>query len=102
MDNPKAHNLEQISYDLAVLKKMIACLESTEQAKLLFAQCEQLEQSIYTNQKLVVKNLLDLLEDLNLDIKYLEFDAHASRNEYKNLIGLIKKLIQGDEDGHQG
>lgn len=63
----------------------------------LLGQISILEQSILKNQKLIVKSLMSLLEDLDLDIKYLEFDNHAIKSENYELVKAIKRMLEDGE-----
>ena len=102
MNKAKIHNLDEIEYNLAALRMMIGCLGDnlSDQQELLQSQCDKLEDSILENQTLISKSIALLLDDLSLDIKYLEFDTYATKVEHKKLLELVKKLTEGDEGGH--
>ncbi len=94
------HNLDEIQYNLNVLRKMIDYLNDDAEdgsnvcVALLNSQCDKIDQSIIKNQHMIIKGFVSLLEDLSLDIKFLEFENYATKNEHKQLYDLIKKIIK--------
>ena len=92
------HNLDEIQYNLNVLRKMIDCLNDdagfNSCVALLNSQCDKIDQSIIKNQHMIITGFVSLLEDLSLDIKFLEFENYATKNEHKQLYDLIKKIIK--------
>jgi hypothetical protein len=98
MADQQIHNLNEIQYNISVLRKMIDCMDEDENCNacvaLLNSQCDKIDESIVKNQNMIIKSFVGLLEDLSLDIKFLEFENYATKNEHKQLYDLIRKIIE--------
>jgi hypothetical protein len=62
----------------------------------LLAQLDEVVKAVAVRQKLIVSLIVPKLEDLRVDIQYMEFDQQATRQERDDLEDRLRKILGDD------
>ena len=84
-----------LDYQVFILRQMTNELPK-DIRKLISGQIDEIIKAIGVRQKILTSLIMPKLADLRLDIKYMEFDLQAVRDE-RNKLGDRLKEILGDD-----
>ena len=84
-----------LDYQIFVLRQMVQELPDGIR-KLILSQIDEIIKAIAIRQKLLISLILPQLDDLRVDIKYMEFDRQAVQNERDELQEQLKEILGDD------
>jgi hypothetical protein len=84
-----------LDYQIFILRQMINELPEKIRESML-AQLDEVVKAVAVRQKLIVSLIVPKLEDLRVDIQYMEFDQQATRQERDDLQDRLRKLLGDD------
>ena len=87
IDNDIQDSNNDYTYQVLVLRKMVNELPSNL-SSILLKQIDEVEKATINHQKNIYQSILPHLEDAMVDIKYLEFDRHATEQEKQKALKL--------------
>jgi hypothetical protein len=84
-----------LDYQIFILRRMMNELPDQIRESLL-AQRDEVVKAVAVRQKLIVSLIVPKLEDLRVDIQYMEFDQQATRQERDDLEDRLRKILGDD------
>jgi len=81
---PDADTTEELCQQIAILRGMISQLPA-EVAALLLAQVDKVWQQLIARQNALSSDIKEQLTDIELNVRYLQFDLEATRRERDTL-----------------
>jgi hypothetical protein len=84
-----------LDYQIFILRRMMNELPDQIRESLL-AQLDEVVKAVAVRQKLIVSLIVPKLEDLRVDIQYMEFDQQATRQERDDLEDRLRKILGDD------
>lgn len=84
-----------LDYQIFILRQMVTELPDGIRKHIL-DQIDEIVKAAAVRQKLIVSLILPQLEDLRVDIKYMEFDHQATKGERDDLQDRLKEILGDD------
>lgn len=84
-----------LDYQIFVLRQMSNELPE-EIRKHILEQINEIVRAVAARQKLIISLIIPKLEDLRVDIKYMEFDHAATKDERDDLAERLKEILGDD------
>jgi hypothetical protein len=84
-----------LDYQIFILRQMLS--EMPEKIKeSMLAQLDEVVKAVAVHQKLLISLILPKLEDVRLDVKYMEFDRQIIQQERDKLQEQLRNILGDD------